>query len=243
MKKVFVAVVPILLIMLSACNVNIAGLELTTRSDEETVSGAASSIQDENISSDIYDSTEESTDGDGENEVTSEEPEMTVPESEMTSSDNVTEKVTVPQSTEKEEDKKTTLSQKETEVTSSASLTEVDLSISMPVKNGTMLTDSSADNKFIMIVNKKRNIEPDLLAAVFSVPESGQNYVFEFYDEDGRTVDDIRRVYLIDSDGDIVSVSAVLSSEKENISSVENWFSMNVLIKEIIYPAVKDEIK
>jgi hypothetical protein len=115
---------------------------------------------------------------------------------------------------------------------------EVELSISMPEKNGTMKTDDSPDNKYIRIVNKKKKVDKELLLAVFSVPESGQNYVFEFYDAKDADADNIRRVYLIDSYGDIISVAATESNERENISPVENWFCMNVLIKEIIYPAV-----
>ena len=119
---------------------------------------------------------------------------------------------------------------------------EVDLSISMPEKNGTMVTDSASSNKFIQIVYKNRKISTDMLVAVYSVPESGQNYVFEYKTADSRDADDIRRVYLIDSSGKITGVAAVDSAEKENVSGVENWFCMNVLIKEIIYPAIEKDI-
>lgn len=120
--------------------------------------------------------------------------------------------------------------------------TEVDLNISMPEKNGTMVTDTAADNKFIEIVASDKGIDKKLLVAVYAVPESGQNYVFEFYDEKSREADDIRRVYLIDENGKITGVAAADSSERVGIGSMENWFSMNVLIKEVIYPAVKDSI-
>lgn len=119
---------------------------------------------------------------------------------------------------------------------------EIELNISMPEKNGTMVTDASADNKFIEIVNSEKKIDKSLLVAVYAVPESGQNYVFEFYNTKGRTADDIRRVYLIDKNGKITGVAATDSSERVGIGSMENWFSMNVLIKEVIYPAVKDNI-
>ncbi len=120
---------------------------------------------------------------------------------------------------------------------------EIDLSISMPEKNGTMVVDTSPDNKFITIVCTDRGIDVSLLAAVYAVPESGQNYVFEFESGKTRSVDSLRRVYLIDSNGSITGVAATESSEKENVSSVENWFCMNVLIKELIYPSVEKEIK
>ena len=119
---------------------------------------------------------------------------------------------------------------------------EVDLTISMPEKNGTMVTDGSEDNKYIKIVTDKKDVDADLLLAVFAVPESGQNYVFEFYDKN-MTAENIRRVYLIDTDGKITSVAAVKVSEKENLSTIENWFCMNVLIKEVVFPAISENIK
>ncbi len=131
------------------------------------------------------------------------------------------------------------------EITSSESAgfsENVDLSISMPQQNGSMYTDSASDNKFIVIVHEQKKISKDLLVAVFSLPDTGQNYVFEFYNATGRTADDLRRVYLIDSNGDIVSISAVDNSEREGIGTVENWFSMNVLIKEVIFPAISESI-
>ena len=131
----------------------------------------------------------------------------------------------------------TTVAASTTQVT-----TEVDLSVSMPEKNGTMETDASADNKYIKIVCNKKKIDARLLYAVYAVPESGQNYVFEFYSADKFTADNIRRVYLIDSEGNISGVAAVKSTERENVSAVENWFCMNVLIKEIIFPAVSGDI-
>ncbi len=115
--------------------------------------------------------------------------------------------------------------------------------ISMPEKNGTMVTDKSPDNKFIKIVCKERKIDAELLVAVYSVPESGQNYVFEFRNETDREDDELRRVYLINEKGKITSVAAADGKEKENISSIENWFSMNVLIKEVIFPAIEKDLR
>ncbi len=125
--------------------------------------------------------------------------------------------------------------------TTESAMTEIDLTIEMPDKNGTMVVDTSSDNKFVKEVNKSRKIGSDKLVAVYSVPESGQNYVFEFMDAKGRKVDDLRRVYLLDENCKITGVAASSSTEKEGISSVENWFCMNVLIKEMIFPAVAEQ--
>ncbi len=120
---------------------------------------------------------------------------------------------------------------------------DVDLSIVLPSANGDMEVDTSPGNKFIAIVNSERQIDASYLAAVYSVPDSGQNYVFEFSSSTGRTADDLRRVYLIDTNGKITGVAAKNASEKENVSSVENWFCMNVLIKKLVFPAVENELQ
>ena len=124
----------------------------------------------------------------------------------------------------------------------SSSQGEIDLSIQMPEANGTMEVSLAPDNLFINAVHVSRGVDPSLLAAVYAVPESGQNYVFEFKTAAGRTADNLRRVYLLQGDGTIVSVAASNSAERENLSVTENWFCMNVLIKNMVFPAVKDQM-
>ena len=53
--------------------------------------------------------------------------------------------------------------------------TEVDLSIELPSANGKMEVDTSRGNKFTVIVSEERGIDASFLAAVYSVPDSGQN--------------------------------------------------------------------
>ena len=131
------------------------------------------------------------------------------------------------------------------ETTTPSASSEFTLNMSVPEANGTMEVDLSEDNKYTQIVVNKRGIDASLLVAVYSVPESGQNYVFEFSSEgaENRTVNNLRRVYLIDSSGKITYVTASSSSEAENVSVVENWFNMNVLIKGMIFPAIEDRLK
>lgn len=155
-----------------------------------------------------------------------------------------------PETTEQETESETAAESSSAEEITSAEpseslgeITEVDLSIEMPEKNGTMHTSASAENKYIKAVSSDRDIETDRLVAVYAVPESGQNYVFEFYDSDDRSKDDLRRVYLLDSKCRITGVAATDAKEKESISTVENWFCMNVLIKEVIFPAVEDSFR
>jgi hypothetical protein len=120
---------------------------------------------------------------------------------------------------------------------------EVDLSIRLPDANGTMEVSLDPSNKFIKAVHNARGVDTSLLAAVYSVPESGQNYVFEFSSAGKRTADDLRRVYLLTADGAITSVAASKNTERENLSATENWFCMNVLIKGMVFKAVEDKLQ
>lgn len=131
----------------------------------------------------------------------------------------------------------------ETTLPSSAENTTVDLSVELPEANGRMEVSTSPDNTFITAVAKAKGTDVSLLAAVYSVPASGQNYVLEFYNASGRTKDDLRRVFLLDDSGRITSIAAAKAAERSNISSTENWFCFNVLIKGVIFDAIADELK
>ena len=120
---------------------------------------------------------------------------------------------------------------------------DVDLGIQLPDANGTMEVSLDPANSFIKAVHDARGIDAALLAAVYAVPESGQNYVLEFNSAGKRTADNLRRVYLLKADGSIASVAAAKNSERENLSATENWFCMNVLIKSMVMNAVADKLK
>ena len=124
--------------------------------------------------------------GAGDTEETTVLPEETSAEQTTAAEEKITagEKTTAEEKTTKKEEKTT----KEDKTTAN-SFEEVELSISMPEKNGTMVTDDSPNNQYIKIVNKEKKINKDLLLAVYSVPESGQNYVFEFYDAENSDAD------------------------------------------------------
>ena len=119
---------------------------------------------------------------------------------------------------------------------------DVDLSIVLPDANGTMEVSTDPSNPFILAVHRSRGIDTSLLAAVYAVPESGQNYVFEFLSGSERTAESLRRVYLLTAEGEITSVAASDNAERENLTTVENWFCMNVLIKNMVFPAVSDRM-
>lgn len=229
MKKSILLIIFALIFMFCGCMVNIPLPEITTMPDETELAEVSS----------VERQSQEHTNGSVFESVSYEDASDTTVASEETTSEEISSEevvVTVESSSVDEE------ATSEESTTVAHDITQVDLSIEMPEKNGSMQTDSSPDNKFIEIVKNERKIDDKLLVAVFSVPDTGQNYVFEFKNADNRSADNIRRVYLIDEKGKITSVAADNSAEKENVSSVENWFCMNVLIKEVIYPAIEQEI-
>ena len=119
----------------------------------------------------------------------------------------------------------------------------IDLHVELPDANGTMVVSTEKSNAYIRIVSEQRGLNTNLLIAVYTVPQTWQNYVVEFKNAESRTADGIRRVYLIDQNDKIVSVAAAADAEKENCSTTENWFCMNVLIKKMIFPKIEPEIQ
>lgn len=118
---------------------------------------------------------------------------------------------------------------------------EVDLSINMPQSNGKMKVIKSPSDKYIDKVSSDKGIDASRLCAVVTVPENGQNYVFEFSSASGRGVNDLKKVYLLDSYCNILNVASSDASQRVNLSTTENWFCMNVLIKGVVFPAIKDQ--
>ena len=117
----------------------------------------------------------------------------------------------------------------------------IDLHVELPDANGTMVVSTERTNPYIALVSAQRSLPVERLVAVYTVPQTGQNYVFEF-NGDRRTAENIRRVYLIDRNDQIDSVAATDWNEAENVSQTENWFCMNVLIKNMIFPKIAGEI-
>lgn len=243
MKKISLVLIVILLLGLCACNNN------TSSEPDSTYNYIYSPQQTETTSSEA-DLTQETSSNFIETttqyilteivETTSQEETVTVQET--TTPTEPTEPVseTTTQNIENETQDVT-----EKETTTAVSSENIALNVSVPEANGTMQVDLSADNVYTQKVVSDRNVDASYLVAVFSVPESGQNYVFEFSvaGAQNRTADNLKKVYLIDSNGDIVSVAASNGSEAENISAIENWFCMNVLIKGMILPAIEEQMK
>lgn len=131
------------------------------------------------------------------------------------------------------------------EVTEPVTEPPVTEQFSMPNSNGVMCFSADANNRFSYIVSHSYGISNSLLAAVFSLPDTGQNYVFEFngsVGEDGRPLrnaDTLRRVYLIDAQGAVTSIAAVNFAESANITQPENYVCIELMIKKLIMPKVQ----
>lgn len=110
---------------------------------------------------------------------------------------------------------------------------------------GSMIVDTSADNRFIKIVADAKGISPSLLTAVYVLPDTGQNYVMEWNgttDASGkllRTADAVRRCYLIDTAGQIGDIAATDFNECVGMSRLENSVAMETLIKGILIPQIE----
>ncbi len=61
----------------------------------------------------------------------------------------------------------------------------------IPDKNGENKLDDRNTNEFIVLISEKYNVDPDSLVAIYSVPDSGTNYVLQF----GNTGSIFRKEY------------------------------------------------
>lgn len=77
-------------------------------------------------------------------------------------------------------------------------------------KQGDPVLNDSPDNEFISLISSKYKVSPELLVAIYSVPDNGTNFVLQFKNErgaDGKVVkspDTLEKVYNIDKDRSIM---------------------------------------
>ncbi len=115
-------------------------------------------------------------------------------------------------------------------------------------ENGSLLVDTSPENKFTRIISDQFDISPDLLTAIYAIPDTGQNYVMEWNgkkDASGkliRNAETIRRCYLIDINGRVTDIAAADYSECVGMNRIENSFAMESLIKQMLIPQIEKAI-
>ncbi len=107
-------------------------------------------------------------------------------------------------------------------------------------KNGDNILSDHHNNKFIKLVSEKFNVDNELLVAIYSEPDTGNNFVLEFSgkkDEDGNVIkspDTLAKVYAIDKNKNI-AVATGKTTGNIGVSYAEGTLCFN-MIKTIVMP-------
>lgn len=107
-------------------------------------------------------------------------------------------------------------------------------------KNGDNVLSDHHNNKFIKLVSEKYGTDKELLVAIYSEPDTGNNLVLEFSgkrDEDGNVIkspDTLTKVYSIDKNKKI-SVATGKTTGNIGVSYAEGTLAFN-MVKTIVMP-------
>ena len=118
----------------------------------------------------------------------------------------------------------------------------------IPDKNGENMLSDEADNDYIVLIAEQYNLDPASLVAIYSVPDSGTNYVLEFNNTGTifnkkyeKSADNLKRVYHIGvapkreisyTDGKLTG------GEHYNCTASEGWMVFRLVKTEVMaqYP-------
>lgn len=107
-------------------------------------------------------------------------------------------------------------------------------------KNGDNILSDHHNNKYIKLVSEKYKVDKELLVAIYSEPDTGNNFVLEFSgkkDEDGNVIkspDTLTKVYSIDKNKKI-AVATGKTTGNIGVSYAEGTLCFN-MIKAIVMP-------
>lgn len=107
-------------------------------------------------------------------------------------------------------------------------------------KNGDNVLSDHHNNKYIKLVSEKFDVDKELLVAIYSEPDTGNNFVLEFSgkrDEDGNVIkspDTLTRVYSIDKNQKI-AVATGKTTGNIGVSYAEGTLCFNMM-KTIVMP-------
>lgn len=107
-------------------------------------------------------------------------------------------------------------------------------------KNGENILSDHHSNKYIKLVSSKFNVDNELLVAIYSEPNTGNNFVLEFSgakDEDGNVIkspDTLTKVYSIDKNNKI-AVATGKTTGNIGVSYAEGTLCFN-MVKTIVMP-------
>ncbi len=111
-------------------------------------------------------------------------------------------------------------------------------------KNGDNLLSDHHENKYIKLVSQKFNVDTEFLVAIYSEPDTGNNFVLEFSDkrdEDGNVIkspETLTRVYQIDKKKNI-TVATGKTTGNIGVSYAEGTLCFN-MVKTLIMPQYPD---
>ncbi len=111
-------------------------------------------------------------------------------------------------------------------------------------KNGENQLSDHHNNKYIKLVSEKYGVDTELLVAIYSEPDTGNNFVLEFNgkrDEDGNVVkspDTLNKVYHIDEDKNI-AIATGKTKGNVGVSYEEGTLCFN-MIKVVVMPQYPD---
>ena len=109
--------------------------------------------------------------------------------------------------------------------------------------NGENKLSDNPDNEFIALVSEKYDVNPELLVAIYSVPDTGVNYVLEFAgsrDKNGNIIkspDTLSKLYYIDLNKNI-KVATRSGIGNVGVDAAEGMFTIGIVQKLVMtqYP-------
>ncbi|MBQ7115615.1 MAG: hypothetical protein IJN94_04280 [Clostridia bacterium] len=107
-------------------------------------------------------------------------------------------------------------------------------------KNGDNVLSDHHNNKYIKLVSEKFDVDKELLVAIYSEPDTGNNFVLEFdgrRDNEGNVIkspDTLKKVYQIDKNKNI-AVATGKTTGNIGVSYAEGTLCFN-MIKTIVMP-------
>lgn len=111
-------------------------------------------------------------------------------------------------------------------------------------KNGDNVLSDHCENKFIKLVSSKYGVESDLLVAIYSEPDTGNNFVLQFNgkkDSAGNIIkspDTLEKVYQIDEQKNI-KIATGTQSGNVGVSYAEGLFCFN-MVKSLVMEQYPD---
>lgn len=111
-------------------------------------------------------------------------------------------------------------------------------------KNGDNILSDHYENEFIKLVSANYNVDSDLLVAIYSEPDTGNNFVLQFNgtrDSDGNIVkspDTLEKVYQIDIDRN-VKIATGTQTGNVGVSYAEGIFCFN-MVKSLVMEQYPD---